>query len=189
MISGKSVLGLIPARGGSKRVPGKNLREFNHPEFGKLSLLEIAIRVAGQSKYIDRIIVSSDSDEILKLAQESQRLTRQPFLASDSATSEAVIAHAIYVDWQRHKMLADYFVLLQPTSPLRTAADIDFCLEIVHLNPSLSVVSHDQSGARNGAVYACTASSFLETLGFQNIHEYTMPSNRSLDIDTEADFQ
>lgn len=180
MISGKSVLGLIPARGGSKRVPGKNLREFNHPEFGKLPLLEIAIRVARQSKYIDRIIVSSDSDEILKFAKKinSETITRPLELATDSATSESVAIHALSL------CPADLLVLLQPTSPLRTAADIDTCIEAAS-ECGRCVSVNQATGQRNGAVYVtrqdCDYSSFPVAR--------LMSEARSLDIDTEADFQ
>src|SRR3990167_4833675 len=119
MISGKTVLAIIPAREGSKRVPMKNLTLFR----GK-PLIQWAIEHG--SKYVDRTVVVSDSGAILLHAVfPVARLSEPEFLATDSATSEAVIAYCLY----QQKELPDYFVLLQPTSPLRTAEDIDTCIE------------------------------------------------------------
>lgn len=169
MISGKTVLGLIPARGGSKRIPLKNLRLFH----GK-SLLELAIISARQSKYLDLILVSTDHPSI---AHEAARLhclilPRPAELSIDSATSESVALHAI--QHYPHDLLC----LLQPTSPYRTAADIDSCIEMW---PAVSY--NDSTSEINGAVYV-TGPDCIYNVFHQ---KYMMPAIRSLDIDIEQD--
>jgi CMP-N-acetylneuraminic acid synthetase len=169
MISGKSVLGLIPARGGSKRIPLKNLRHFH----GK-SLLEIAIQTARQSKYLDLVLVSTDHPQI---AHEAARLhclilPRPPELSTDFATSEFVALHALL--HYPHDLLC----LLQPTSPCRTAADIDACIEMW---PAVSY--NDSTSKINGAVYVTGPDCIYD--GFHQ--KYMMPASRSLDIDSEQD--
>lgn len=182
MISGKSVIAIIPARGGSKRVPNKNLLPYKGTP-----LVQLAINHAIGSKYIDEIVLSSDSEEILKFAQPPViPLPRPDYLASDFATSEAVIAHALYSETV--PFLPDLLVLLQPTTPNRTCSDIDSCLELA--------LTHDQvistyQGARNGAVYVSSVPFFLSTLSldFRMCSEsYPMPIERSLDIDIRTDF-
>lgn len=169
MISGKSVLGLIPARGGSKRIPLKNLQYFH----GK-SLLEIAIHTARQSKYLDLILVSTDHPEIAHEAAclHCLILPRPPELSTDSATSKSVAIHAL-----QHYPL-DLLCLLQPTSPYRTAADIDSCIELA---PAISY--NQNSLQKNGAVYVTDS-----TCDFTAPHHhYLMPASRSLDVDSEQD--
>lgn len=169
MISGKSVLGLIPARGGSKRVPGKNRRLFRG-----IPLLQLAFNEARKSKYLDLVIVSTDSQEIATLCRlfHIPILMRPADLATDSATSQSVALHAL------SEYPADLLCLLQPTSPFRTAADIDYCIEQA---PCISYLMD----RKNGAVYVTA-----QDCNFEGPHQrYFMPESRSLDIDTEADFQ
>lgn len=170
MISGKSVLGLIPARGGSKRIPLKNLRHFH----GK-SLLEIAIQTARQSKYLDLILVSTDHP---KIALEAARLhclvlQRPPKLSTDLSTSQSVALHAL--SHYPHDLLC----LLQPTSPYRTAADIDTCIELA---PAISY--NEETLSKNGAVYVIHSSNCSFDVPH---HRYLMPAAQSLDIDSEQD--
>ena len=183
MIDGKSVLAIIPAREGSRRVPLKNLTLFR----GK-PLIQHAIDHAKGSQYIDRIVISSDSPAILKYAQiPISGIPRPDYLASDRATSEALIAHALYAEFNK----PDYFVLLQPTSPLRTPADIDECISRAH-RFSGRCISWDQYGKRNGAVFVCRSNLFLANLQLEDRQTgadyFTMPQERSLDIDYDQDF-
>lgn len=123
MVGGPYVFGIIPARGGSKGLPGKNLRGL-----GRLSLLGHAIASARESLRLTRFIVSTDSPEI---AEEARRHGAEaPFLRPvDLATDEAgmvpVLQHA--VRWLETTAGArpDIVVTLQPTSPFRVGADID----------------------------------------------------------------
>lgn len=188
MIDGKSVLAIIPAREGSKRIPLKNLTMFR----GK-PLIQWAIDHARGSAYIDEIAISSDSEAILKYADQKSdkyiwKCERPAFLASDTATSEALIAHALY----EYPCLEfpDYFVLLQPTSPLRLPSDIDECISRAH-KFSGRCISWDQYGRRNGAVFVCRSQLFLASLQLEpktGADYFTMPQERSLDIDYEQDF-
>ncbi len=124
MIDNENVLGLITARGGSKGLPGKNLMRL-----GGQSLIGRTITTALQSRYLDRIILSTDSSEIARegeLAGCDVPFLRPAELASDTATSRSVALHALEAiggTW-------GYIVLLQPTSPLRTVDDIDGCIEL-----------------------------------------------------------
>lgn len=174
MINGKTVLAVIPARGGSKRVPRKNLREYR----GK-PLLQWAMLHAKGSKYIDHFVVSSDDKEILGHAS-ARGLIRPDELATDTATSEDALRHALSL------FPAHWVVLLQPTSPNRTAEEIDACIEIAQRgNGCISTLK----GAPNGAVYVATAE-WLANHDFSipGLFKYEMEENRSLDIDNEEDF-
>lgn len=118
MISASGVLAIIPARGGSKGVPRKNV----HP-LGGLPLITWTVRAALDASCIERVLVSTDDDEIAYSAREAGAevpFMRPAELASDTATSVDVMAHAL--DAVRGFGRA---VLLQPTSPFRTAADLD----------------------------------------------------------------
>lgn len=119
MIDGLSVLAIVPARGGSKGVTRKNLRLVA----GK-PLIAWTIEAARESHHIDRLILSSDDDEIIDTARRcgcDAPFRRPAALATDEAGSIDVIVHAIETLPERY----DYVALLQPTSPLRVAADID----------------------------------------------------------------
>jgi CMP-N-acetylneuraminic acid synthetase len=115
--------GVIPARGGSKGLPGKNLRRL-----GKLSLIGQAVASADEAALLTRFIVSTDSAEI---AEEARRCGAEvPFLRpSEFSTDEAgmlgVLRHAVrWLESSAH-VRPDLIVTLQPTSPFRTGAEID----------------------------------------------------------------
>ena len=124
MIGVESVLALIPARGGSKGVPGKNILPI-----GGRPLIQWTIDAARASRYIDRLILSSDDPAIIGVAIAAgceAPFRRSAALSGDEASSIDVVLDAV----QRvggH----DIVVLLQPTSPLRQAADIDGALEML----------------------------------------------------------
>ena len=142
---GLRVFALAPARAGSKGVPGKNLRRFN----GR-PLLEHTIDAARSCEFIDDIILSSDSEEILNLGRRLGALShlRSPLAATDSATATEVVANVID-DVIEGKFPGDcYIVYLQPTSPLRRGAHIsaafnlmaqtgsEGCVSVVHMSES-----------------------------------------------------
>lgn len=113
-----SVLAIIAARGGSKGLPGKNTRPL-----GDRPLIVWSIDAALGAACISRVIVSTDASEIAEVAAAAGAdvpFSRPPELATDTASSVDVVAHAL-AECPGY----DYFVLLQPTSPLRTGADID----------------------------------------------------------------
>ena len=129
MIEGKKILAIIPARGGSKGLPCKNIRLL----LGK-PLIAWTIEQAQQSKYIDEIFISTDSIEIAKVSEEFG--VKVPFLrpnelASDKTKSIDVIEHVI----KHLKTLDNNFdlvILLEPTSPLREVNDIDNSIETLN---------------------------------------------------------
>ncbi len=113
-------LALIPARGGSKGVPRKNIRTI----YGK-PLIAWSIEHAKESRYIDKIVVSTDSEEIASIAREygAEVLIRPAELATDTASTQDVMVHAL------ESYPAETMVLLQPTSPYRSKGLIDRCIE------------------------------------------------------------
>ena len=122
MIKDLSVLAVIPARGGSKGVPRKNIRDV-----AGRPLLGWSVAAARASRYIDRLVLSSDDDEIIAIARREQcdvPFKRPAELARDDTPGIDPVLHALE-QLPGH----DIVVLLQPTSPLRTAVDIDGCLE------------------------------------------------------------
>ena len=118
----KRVLAIIPARKGSKRLKNKNLRDF----CGEPLILK-TIKAAIESKYIDQVLVSTDSEKIRNLALQNNveaPFLRPKYLANDTAKTIDVIFHALDY-YKSNKNNFDYCILLQPTSPLRTSLDID----------------------------------------------------------------
>lgn len=118
-----SILAIIPARGGSKGIPGKNIK----PLFGR-PLIHWSIAQAVAAKSISRVLVSTDDPDIAKVAQEAGAevpFLRPDKLASDTASTEPVLIHAL--DWLRDKegYVPDYVMLLQPTSPMRAKGSLD----------------------------------------------------------------
>jgi CMP-N,N'-diacetyllegionaminic acid synthase len=123
LFKNKTILGIIPARGGSKRLPNKNILPFA----GK-PLIAWTIEAARGSCYLDRFILSSDDNCIINTARKFHcevPFKRPSRLAKDGSTSEDVVAHAI----ENAGGTYDYIVLLQPTSPLRNSYHIDQCIE------------------------------------------------------------
>ena len=215
----KKYLAIIPARGGSKRLPNKNILDLN----GK-PLIAWSIEAAKKSKYIDKIVVSSDSEEILKIAKkyDVNIIKRPDELATDTASSIDVVKHVI-----KNYPGYEYIVLLQPTSPLRTEKHIDEAIELLERKKADAVISvcemdhsplwsnilpenlsmenflrEDVKNKRsqdlpkyyrlNGAIYICKTDKFLEKNTFfldQNIYAYVMDRKSSVDIDNEIDFK
>jgi N-acylneuraminate cytidylyltransferase len=124
VIGGRSVLALITARGGSKGLPGKNILRV-----GGRPLIQWTIDAARGSRYIDRLVLSSDDAAIIAAAKDGGcevPFVRAAALATDEAASVDVVADAL----QRVPGY-DLIVLLQPTSPLRSSGDIDGAIELL----------------------------------------------------------
>jgi len=129
MIDGKRVLALVPARRGSKGLPLKNIR----PLHGK-PLLAWPIEAARASRYVDRVVISTDDAEFAMLAQAAGAdapFLRPAELASDTAPSIDFILHALDALAAAGDAY-DYLVLLEPTSPLTEASDVDAALRSLH---------------------------------------------------------
>lgn len=219
MYKNKTFLAIIPARGGSKRLPRKNVLDLH----GK-PLIAYSIEAGFKSRYIDKVIVSSDDIEILNISKKfgAGTIKRPDKLASDTATSFDAIKHTI-----ENVDKYDCIVLLQPTSPLRTSINIDESIELFNeknadavisvcemdhsplwsntLDDSLSMNSFlreevlnkrsqdlEKYYRLNGAIYICNTKKLLDEKRFflkDNIFAYVMDRESSIDIDGEIDFK
>ncbi len=218
MYKNKTFLGIVPARGGSKRLPRKNMLDL----CGK-PLIAWSIEAGLNSKYIDKVVVSSDDDEILNISSNfgAETIKRPVELASDTATTFDAIKHTI-----ENVEKYDYIVLLQPTSPLRNAKHIDEAIELLEIKNADAVVSvcemdHSPLWSNtlpndgnmrgflreeilnkrsqdlekyyrlNGAIYICKTEKLIENKSFflkENIFAYIMNRENSVDIDEKLDF-
>lgn len=173
-------IAIIPARGGSKRLYGKNIKIL----CGK-PMIAYTIQEAKKSRYIDEVFVTTEDDEIASVSKMygAKIIKRPDKLATDLATTESVIEHA--KKYLGYDMLV---VLLQSTSPLRTVEDIDKCIKLYLSNAVDSVVSvcnklgHEYMV--NGAIYV-----FKDEIWTDNMALYLMPKNKSVDVDTIEDFE
>jgi CMP-N,N'-diacetyllegionaminic acid synthase len=127
MYKEKKILGIITARGGSKGIPRKNIKDLA----GK-PLIAYTIEAAKASKHLTRCIVSTDDQEIADIAKQFGAdipFMRPAELAQDQSTSIDVVQDVLQKLKQEHSEEYDYLMILQPTSPLRTSADIDACIQ------------------------------------------------------------
>tara|TARA_Y100001958_G_C21072302_1_gene431394 strand:+ start:9 stop:716 length:708 start_codon:yes stop_codon:yes gene_type:complete len=139
MYKKNKILSIITARGGSKGLPGKNVIKI----LGK-PLISWTINHALNSKYIDRLIVSTDDKKIANVSKKygaDVPFMRPSHLAEDESSSIDVVLHAI--DWlENNNEFYDYIILLEPTSPLRETSDIDNSLEkLINTDNAESIVS------------------------------------------------
>jgi CMP-N,N'-diacetyllegionaminic acid synthase len=218
MSESRRVIAVIPARGGSKGLPGKNIKPVN----GR-PLLAWTIEAAQGSHVLDRVILSSDDAAIMAVATQlgcDVPFRRPEVLATDVASSVDVVLHALDA-----LPGFDTVVLLQPTSPLRSSADIDAAFERFRSGGaetcvSVTIVEHspywmyfvDENNsiapvlpapnamtrrqdlppvyALNGAIYIADVDVLRRTRSFVTPRTvaYVMPTTRSLDIDNAADF-
>jgi len=217
VIGSERVLAVIPARGGSKEVPGKNIRDA-----GGKPLIAWTIEAARLSRRIDRAVFSSDDARIIAVAREHGAdvpFVRAARLGDDRAPMQDVVLDAV-----ERCPGYEWIVLLQPTSPLRTAADIDGAIDrcvqmkapscvtvcAAHESPYWMyrmgrdgrlepLMGPDSPGNRqelppvfvlNGAVYVARTDWLRREKNFVTAETvaYEMPASRSLDIDTELDF-
>lgn len=213
----EGVLAIIPARGGSKGLPRKNVLPL-----GGLPLIAWTVRAALGAPCVSRTVVSSDDNEITDAARRAGAevpFRRPAELASDTATSADVVAHVLEsLGWQGPA------VLLQPTSPFRTARDIEAahtlwrqsgapgCVSVCPVRQSPWLMFSMEGGGKlqhllpeppgglrrqdlpraftlNGALYFLDGARFLQDRRFLHPETvgYDMPACRSLDIDTAAD--
>ena len=216
MIENKTVLAIIPARGGSKGVPRKNICDVA----GK-PLIAWTIEEAKKSVYIDRLVVSTDDQKIADIAVQwggDVPFMRPAELARDDTPGIAPVIHMLTTIQPEF----DLVVLLQPTSPLRTVEDIDGAIALIvarNAKACVSVVEPDKSPywmyslnssgellpllsgdyacrqdipivyALNGAVYVAESKWLVSAQTFvtDETVAYIMPKERSIDIDTNID--
>ena len=219
MYNSKKVLAVIPARGGSKRLTGKNIRNLLDKP-----LIAWTIEQSLISKYIDKVIVSTDDPKIAEVAQRfgaEVPFLRPESLSTDAADSISVLRHAMEFFNDEY----DYIVLLQPTSPLRLVNDIDGSFDAIDkdVKAVVSVTECEHSPLwtntlpendslenfirpeiknkrsqdlpeyyrLNGAVYLAESNYLIKNNGFfgNQSKAYKMSSESSVDIDHLMDFQ
>lgn len=210
------VLAIIPARGGSKGVPGKNIKLIN----GK-PLIVHSIEQAMRSTCVDEVVVSSDSESILDIALDcGAKIVKRPVnISGDNASSEEALIHALESLVGEESFT--HVVFLQCTSPIRSVDDIDKTIELVvhgQFDSALSVVENHSFLWRlnerneavpvnyspverrmrqniveykeNGSVYVMSVEGLLETgcrlNGVVGVH--VMNEKTGYEIDTEIDF-
>lgn len=190
----KLFLSIIPARGGSKRLPRKNiLKILDKP------LIAYSIEAGLNSKYIDKLIVSSDDDEILSISKDygAEIIKRPANLAEDTTTTFDTLKHVVENISEEY----EYIVLLQATSPLRKSSHIDEAIKLLEEKKADAIISvcemeHSPLWSNtlpsdnnmklflkdeiknkrsqdlekyyrlNGAIYICRTDKFLENKGF-----------------------
>ena len=193
------ILGVIPARGGSKRVPRKNMAIV-----GGKPLIKWTIEAAEQSGVLDQIVVTTEDPEIGNVFP--QYWHKRPIsLAQDNTPTLPVIQEV----FEHYK--ADVVVTLQPTSPFRTAEDIKQAIELLQHTKGDSVISVTEAPSDlafevgfanrlrtvpkivipNGAIYILTGEALLrgETWYSGVVYGYSMPKERSLYIDNGQDLE
>lgn len=133
-----NILAIIPARAGSKRLPSKNTKLLN----GK-PLVQWTIDAALKSNVFDEVLVSTDSPQIAKIAEDlglTVPFIRPSTISGDKATSVDVALHALNYYEQQGKSF-EYVMLLQPTSPLRQVADITMAVETLEKRNADAIIS------------------------------------------------
>ncbi len=210
-------LGIIPARGGSKGVPRKNIRSL-----AGRPLIAYTVDAAHDSQLLSRFLISTDDPEIAEIGETlgSEVLMRPTELAADDTPMVPVVQHALAATGFQWR----YVVVLQPTTPLRTGEDIDHALELLNNTGADTVISvYQVSDAhptrmyrlesnrlvpyakeptarlrqvlppvfhRNGMIYASRTALVVEenTIIGSDLRPYIVPRERSINIDEMLDF-
>lgn len=223
MYNDNVILCVIPARGGSKGLPGKNIK----PLLGK-PLIAYTIEQARGSKYIDRIIVSTEDRKIAEISEgcgAEVPFVRPKSLAKDDSSTIDVLLHAVKWMEEEAKFKFNILVLLHVTTPLRDTEDIDKCIELLyeekadnvfsvteaHRNPYFNMVEVNSASEvklvkegrftsrqsapmvldMNSSIYVWWKDTFKTEKGLflKKTRIYTMPRERSVDIDDPLDFR
>lgn len=144
MYDNKQIIVIIPARGGSKSIPKKNIRFL-----GNKPLIAHVISTAKHSKYVDRIIVSTDDTKIQLIAQQygAQTQYRNPELAKDDVPLDPVIYDAVIKEEKKLMSEFDIIITIQPTSPLLKTETLDYAIEeLINNNFDTLISVHDDRG-------------------------------------------
>lgn len=219
------MLAIIPARGGSKGIPGKNIKEL----CGK-PLIAYTIEAALTAEKIDKVIVTTDSKEIAEVAIQYGAeipFMRPSCLARDDSSAVDVYLHAVELLEERDGILADKFAVLLPTAPLREAYDIDCAIQTMKKCMCTTLVSVAEADVPASWYYQMNENMIIKNAGFDSDNAiknrqmnrkyyvpngaiylldysllktkrtyytndtigYVMEKMKSVDIDTEADFE
>jgi CMP-N-acetylneuraminic acid synthetase len=219
------ILGVTLARGGSKSIPNKNIKNLNGNP-----LISYTIKEALKSKYLTDYIVSTDSTEIIDVANKFGAKTpfvRPKELSEDSSSSSSALAHALDFMEELNGHNYDYLIEIMCTNPLKNVVDIDSVIrKLIHTDADSVIAVHkleDHHPARikkivddrivdfcinenqesrrqdlkpdayirSGSIYGLKRNYFKKTMhryGSYNSRPYILPPDRSINIDTIADF-
>ena len=195
MKKSQKILAIIPARKGSKRLPGKNTKLL----YGK-KMIEYSIDEALKSKYIDNIVITTDDNEIIGIVNDKKKkfsnlltlIKRPKELSGDDVPTIPVMQHVLNSIPKEYSTV----VLLQPTSPLRTVEHIDKCIDIFIKEGCSSLVTVKEVEpfnifVPNGAVFITERKMIIKDnkLRDNNVRLVAMSQEESIDIDTEIDFK
>lgn len=217
------MIAIIPARGGSKGVPHKNIRPL-----AGVPLIVHTLLAARQAGTVERVLVTTDDDEIIRVAREVEGVevpVRRPaHLADDDAPAIDAYLHLIDSLEIMEGRAPEAVCILLPTTPLRDGSDIDAAVDLFRRTGASAVISvapakpaawlHAVDGdgrmrpaladsdctknrqamppvfLPNGGIYVVDVATMRERRSIygENAYAYVMPAERSIDIDTEADF-
>lgn len=212
------VLALIAARGGSQRVPRKNIKLA-----GGKPLIAWTVEAAMQASCVTRCVVTTDDSEVAEVAIRygaDVPFMRPVELAQANSTSMDTVIHCLRWLEQNENYIPDYFIFLQPTSPLRDSTDIDRAFEVFQKQKIEAMVSvaavrehprwiydiksdgkmelvikdaqfPESMYAPNGAIYIYKVKNFLQTKQWlpEATFAFVMPPEKSIDVDTPFDFK
>ena len=134
MYKNLKILAVIPARGGSKGIPKKNIKDL-----GGKPLITWSVNASHGSKYIDRTIVSTDSEEIAEVARAARAevpFLRPAELSEDLTPDTPVFEHVLVWLKEKENFVPDMIVHLRPTGPLRTSEELDEAIEMLAADPT-----------------------------------------------------
>lgn len=213
------ILGIIPARGGSRRIPKKNIIPLRGEP-----LISYTIKAALKSKKIDRLVVSTDDKEIAKVSKDygAEVIMRPEYLARNETPTLPVIRHVIE-ELEKSNYSPDMVMILQPTSPMRTSVDIDKAIGMMLKKRVKSLVSvcpanenarwmymirrgkiepftktekqqikqTPQVYKKNGAIYLAKKDTLMKNdkVFDRGSLAFVMPKERSIDIDEPIDLE
>ena len=182
------ILALIPARSGSKRLPNKNNMLFKGTP-----MITLPIEQARDSKYITRTVVVTDDSVSASIARQyhCEIINEPQYLAKDDVAMKEVVKWTLEHLQKYESYKPYYFILLQPSSPLRTVEDIDSAIKLM-IDKDADSVDSRCKGKQNGAIYICKPHILTGyDMDFIGHHHYTfdMAEDRSADVDTLKDFQ
>lgn len=193
LVNNLSTLALIPARKGSKGLKNKNIFPLNGKE-----LIQYTIEAAQNSKFIDEVFISTDSEYIQKNYNNNCIIINRPKkLSSDSASSNSVIKHFIsFIDKKYPNKYKNFnIILLQPTSPLRNSSHIDECINFMinqRCKHSVSVTLNDYSPYKSFKVYKNNKLKSLFKEKLSNMRRQDLPktykTNGAIYFFTKSDF-
>lgn len=161
-----SMLAIIPARGGSKGIPGKNIKEL----CGK-PLIAYTIEAALKAENIDKVIVTTDSREIAEVAIKygaEVPFLRPACLAQDDSSAVDVYLHAVEFLAKKQEMCVDKFAVLLPTAPLRDADDIDLAIGTMKMHMCTTLISVVEADVPVSWYYQMNEKMIIKNAGFDS---------------------